>query len=92
MRPSVTLHMLSSLDDRITPEGWPQVVDANATCEALHRGLQRDAWQVGLVTMAEFAEGSHRPATAHQVYPRETWRAQAASSSPFAICFDAAGR
>lgn len=92
MKPTVTLHMLSSLDGRITPEGWPANVDANETYEALHRDLRGDAWLVGRVTMAEFARGEPRLAVADQAYPRQTWRAPVGAKGPYAVCLDAAGR
>lgn len=92
MRPRVTLHMMSSIDGRITSAGWPDLPDAGEIYEELHRELRGDAWLVGRVTMDEFAKGEPRPASAEEAYPRQTCKATGTGLGPFAVYLDGAGR
>ncbi|MBZ9936918.1 RibD family protein [Mesorhizobium sp. BR1-1-16] len=92
MRPRVILHMMSSIDGRITPEGWPASADRDEVYEAVHRALAADAWLVGRHTMAEFAQGAPRPISADGPYPRQTCKASAAGMGPYAVCLDPSGR
>ena len=91
MRPQVILHMMSSIDGRITTAGWPNSADAEETYEKLHGDLRCDAWLVGPVTIAEFAEGEPRPIVTDQVYPRQTWKSAGAGMAPYAIYLDRSG-
>lgn len=92
MRPRVILHMMSSIDGRITPEGWPASADRDEVYEAVHRELAADAWLVGRRTMAEFSQGAPRSASTDRLYPRQTWKAAAAGMGPYAVCLDRSGR
>lgn len=92
MKPHVILHMMSSLDGRIVPTNWPRDFDIGELYEAVHRQLDGDAWLVGPVTMAEFAEGEPQPIAADQQFPRETWKAPTAAQGPYAIALDRQGR
>lgn len=91
MRPQVILHMMSSIDGRITTAGWPNLVDAEATYETLHGDFRCDAWLVGPVTIEEFAEGEPRPVVTDQIYPRQTWKSAGAGMAPYAIYLDRRG-
>lgn len=92
MRPRVILHMMSSIDGRITPEGWPEQANRGEVYEAVHRALAADAWLVGRRTMDEFSHGEPRPISADRPYPRQTWKAPAAGIGPYAVCLDPSGR
>lgn len=91
MRPRVTLHMMSSIDGRISSKGWPASVQGGETYETLHRDLRGDAWLVGPVTMAEFALGEPRRMPAQQSHPRQTWKGPAAGMGPYAVYVDRSG-
>lgn len=92
MKPYVILHMLSSVDGRITSGNWPKDKKPGEIYEAVHRDLKGDAWIVGRVTMAEFAKGEPRPMKASTAFPRATWKAPGATSGPYAVALDAAGK
>jgi riboflavin biosynthesis pyrimidine reductase len=84
--------MMSSIDGRITLDGWPDSQGVNDAYEAVHRDLRGDAWLVGSTTMAEFSTGEARPITADQIYPRQNWKAAAAGMGPYAVYLDRSGR
>jgi riboflavin biosynthesis pyrimidine reductase len=90
MRPRVILHMGSSIDGRIAPTRWPEDLTAalRDAYERIHLDLEGDAWIVGRVTMAAFAEGEPAPAFAKEVFPRRTWKAPGAEHGPYAIAVD----
>lgn len=92
MKPHVIMHMMSSIDGRIVTTGWPKHLRVADIYERVHADLFGDAWIVGRATMAEFAEGKPRPATADQVYPRETWKAPNAGKGPYGIALDRHGK
>ena len=94
MKPHVIMHMASSIDGRISPSSWPDEATGTLTdmYEQLHREFKADAWIVGRVTMAEFAEGTPVPVTASETFPRSTWKAAHAGSGPYAVALDAAGK
>ncbi|HEV2572230.1 MAG TPA: RibD family protein [Beijerinckiaceae bacterium] len=94
MKPHVILHMGSSIDGRIVPEHWPHDLtdDLTEVYERLHGELSGDAWLVGRVTMADFAEGTPKPAIATQPLPRATWKAPGAGQGPYAIAIDGGGK
>ncbi|HWJ73940.1 MAG TPA: dihydrofolate reductase family protein [Kaistia sp.] len=92
MRPRVILHMMSSIDGRITPEGWPASAASDEVYEAVHRALAADGWLVGRHTMDEFSQGAPRPVSADRSYPRQAWKARAAGMGPYAVCLDPSGR
>lgn len=87
MKPHVILHMGTSIDARIVPHDWPGTEAFGEIYERIHRDLGGDAWIVGRVTMAEFAQGEPRPARATETYPRTTWKAPGAIG-PYAIAID----
>lgn len=90
MKPHVILHMGSSINGRIVPTHWPKDLtkDFSAIYERIHEDLKGDAWLVGRVTMADFAEGEPDPVTASEVYPRTTCKAPEAQEGPYAIAVD----
>lgn len=94
MKPHVILHMASSIDGRIVPGNWPEGPTAmlSGIYEVIHRQLKGDAWIVGRVTMAEFAQGEPVPAKASGPLPRQTWRAPGAATGPFAVAIDQGGK
>lgn len=92
MKPHVTLHMLSSIDGRITTKSWPEGRNYGEIYEAVHRDLKGDAWIVGRVTMGEFAEGEPNPVKASEAFPRQTWKAPSVSEGLYAVCLDAKGK
>ncbi|MET3927798.1 dihydrofolate reductase family protein [Devosia sp. 2618] len=94
MKPHVIMHMASSIDGTIVPKDWPiAALDGlNDAYEDIHRALKGDAWLVGRVTMAEFAEGAPRPMTTSERFPRKTWKAPGAASGPYAIAVDREGK
>ncbi|MBB3394532.1 riboflavin biosynthesis pyrimidine reductase [Rhizobium sp. BK060] len=94
MKPYVILHMGSSIDGRIVTSQWPKEMTAAFTAiyERLHQQMGGDAWIVGRVTMAEFAEGDPRPVEAGEVFPRTTWKAPGAGKGPYAIAVDQGAR
>ncbi|EJL57164.1 pyrimidine reductase, riboflavin biosynthesis [Rhizobium sp. CF122] len=94
MKPYVILHMGSSIDGRIVTSQWPKEMTAAFTAiyERLHQQMRGDAWIVGRVTMAEFAEGDPRPVEAGEVFPRTTWKAPGAGKGPYAIAVDQGAR
>jgi riboflavin biosynthesis pyrimidine reductase len=94
MKPHIILHMGSSIDGRIVPAHWPKAAMAGLTdiYERIHRELGGDAWLVGRVTMAEFAEGEPRPVAATERFPRTTWKAPGAERGPYALAIDQSGK
>jgi riboflavin biosynthesis pyrimidine reductase len=94
MKPHVIMHMAISIDGRIVPTPWPEQVGStlNDIYERIHRDLKGDAWLVGRVTMAEFAEGEPLAVSANETFPRTTWKAPNAGTGPFAIAIDAGGK
>ncbi|MDE1992488.1 MAG: dihydrofolate reductase family protein [Rhizobiaceae bacterium] len=94
MKPHVILHMGSSIDGRIVPRHWPEDMTAELSglYERVHESLNGDAWIVGRVTMADFAEGDPNPAVADQVFPRTGWKAPGADTGPYAIAVDQGGK
>ncbi len=90
MKPYVIMHMGSSIDGRIVPSQWPEEMTAALTAiyERLHQQMEGDAWLVGRVTMAEFAEGDPSPAEVVEALPRTTWKAPGAARGPYAIAVD----
>lgn len=91
MKPHVIMHMMSSIDGRIVTTRWPRDFDFGELYEKVHQELQGDAWLVGPVTMAEFAEGEPAPVSTSTTFPRETWRAPGAEKGPYAIALDRKG-
>jgi len=93
MKPHVIMHMMQSLDGRITSDHWPSGNDGyDEVYEQLHGELQGDAWIVGRTTMAEFGKGEPKPVTSSESFPRETWKAPGLGSGPYAIALDRAGK
>lgn len=92
MKPRVIMHMLSSIDGRITVGTWPEDHGYGDIYERIHRDLKGDAWIVGRVTMAEFAEGQPLPIKAQESLPRTTWIAPGADKGPYAIALDREGK
>jgi riboflavin biosynthesis pyrimidine reductase len=95
MKPRVILHMGSSIDGRIVPTHWPKemVSGFSEAYERIHEEVKGDAWIVGRVTMADFAEGDPKPMTAVEAFPgakwlRTTWKAPAADHGPYAVAVD----
>jgi riboflavin biosynthesis pyrimidine reductase len=88
MKPHVIMHMGTSIDARIVPHDWPGMGSFGEIYERIHADLKGDAWIVGRVTMAEFAEGEPRPASATETYPRTTWKAPGAERGPYAVAID----
>ncbi|WP_284503922.1 RibD family protein [Caballeronia sp. GAWG2-1] len=92
LKPHVILHMMSSLDGRIVTKNWPRLFDYSGMYEEIHRKLNGDAWIVGRVTMAEFAQGDPQPVASDERLPRTTWRAPGVVKGPFAVALDAHGK
>ena len=92
MKPHVTMHMMSSVDGRITNGNWPEGTGFEDVYEKIHRELKGDAWIVGRVTMAEFAKGEPRPVQTSQTFPRSTWKAENVGAGPYAIAIDRSGK
>lgn len=92
MKPHIILHMVSSIDGRITTGTWPENHGYGDVYERIHRDLAGDGWIVGRITMAEFAEGEPTPARADAPLPRATWIAPGAEKGPYAIALDRDGK
>jgi riboflavin biosynthesis pyrimidine reductase len=93
MKPHVIMHMMQSLDGRITMDHWPDDKSMyDAVYEQLHGELKGDAWIVGRTTMAEFGKGEAKPVTTSEVFPRETWKAPDLGPGPYAIALDRSGK
>ena len=93
MKPHVIMHMMESLDGRITMDHWPKDKSKfDEVYEQLHTELKGDAWIVGRTTMAEFGKGDAKPVTTSKIFPRETWKAPDLGAGPYAIALDRAGR
>ncbi|PZM17189.1 dihydrofolate reductase family protein [Rhizobium tubonense] len=92
MKPRVIMHMASSIDGRIATKHWPEdmMAQLHAAYERIHHDLKGDAWIVGRITMADFAEGDPQPTAATETYPRATWKA--ANRGPYAIAVDQSAR
>lgn len=94
MKPHVIMHMVSSIDGKIGTKSWPRepMAHIHETYEEIHRALAGDAWLVGRVTMAEFAEGDPKPVASSETFPRATWKAPGVESGPYAVAIDRNGR
>jgi len=94
MKPHITMHMMTSLDGRIVINDWPTTFDAVELYEKIHRELAGDAWIVGPITMAEFAQGAPKPVepSAVESFPRTTWKAPGAAQGPYAVAVDRKGQ
>ena len=57
-RPRVICHMVSSIDGRIIPGGWPDGISVSASrqYEQIHASYSADAWGCGRITMEPFAK------------------------------------
>jgi 2,5-diamino-6-(ribosylamino)-4(3H)-pyrimidinone 5'-phosphate reductase len=93
-RPRVICHMMTSLDGRIVPDGWPIDAATRRQYEQVHAALAPDGWLCGRVTMEPFA-GGVRPdaemAEEHRGGPRDDFRAPG-DHDAFAFAVDPAGR
>jgi riboflavin biosynthesis pyrimidine reductase len=88
------MHMVSSIDGKIGTKSWPRepMAQIHEMYEEIHRALEGDAWLVGRVTMAEFAEGDPKPMTSSEIFSRTTWKAPGAENGPYAVAVDRGGR
>ena len=93
-RPRVICHMMTSIDGRIVPTGWPLPPEARQQYEIIHATYDADAWICGRITMEPFAKGvrtSAELAREHSGAPRDDFSAPGDHES-FAIAVDPRGR
>jgi 2,5-diamino-6-(ribosylamino)-4(3H)-pyrimidinone 5'-phosphate reductase len=96
-RPRVICHMMSSVDGRIVPGGWPLSADARRQYELVHASYDADGWICGRVTMEPFAKRvrSDAEVAREHVPERRAWREDFiadGSHDSFAFAIDASGR
>lgn len=94
-RPRVICHMMTSLDGRIVPTGWPLTPEGRRQYELVHASYEPDGWICGRVTMEPFAKRMRSDAEVAREHagsaPREDFRAPGDFDS-FAFAVDARGR
>ena len=76
MKPYVICHMMTTVDGRILPDQWHPPFEDSSLYEGLHGELAGDAWLVGRVTGAEFAERDTPYPETSETIGRENWFAQ----------------
>jgi 2,5-diamino-6-(ribosylamino)-4(3H)-pyrimidinone 5'-phosphate reductase len=93
-RPRVICHMMTSIDGRIVPTGWPLPAEARKQYELVHASYDADGWICGRVTMESFAKAVRSDVDVAREYkgpPREDFLAPGNHDS-FAFAIDSSGR
>lgn len=92
MRPYVICHMMSSVDGRILPDQWHPPLPDTSAYERAHDEISGDAWLVGRVTGAEFAQRDEPyPPDADASFGRDNWFATREADG-WAVVLDAHGK
>src|SRR5690349_6229190 len=96
-RPRVICHMVSSIDGRIIPGGWPEGISVSASrqYEQIHASYSADAWGCGRITMEPFAKAVRSAEEVESQHgspaPRDDFSA-AGDFDSFAVAFDPGGK
>jgi len=94
-RPRVICHMMTSVDGRIVPKGWPLSHEARKQYELVHAHYEPDAWLCGRITMEPFAKRMRAEADVARQHesatPRDDYAAPGDHDS-FAFAVDPSGR
>lgn len=89
-RPTVIIHMTSSVDGRIVSRRWSPI-ERGSDYEDVHNELSGDAWMCGRITMRGYTRG--QPADDHDTTPvRRTDHIVKAEAAGYALALDFHGR